>query len=184
MLGRGIRHNMHRVIHPVISPHRRHGNHVIAGLAVPAQLLTPHVCRLRAILTGPAVIDHQHPAAMRRGRRIRQQQLRPSRVVRLRSPPGTRTEELQPLNYRILCPGSAWPARSASCSGPAAPAASQVFPEPQQLRQRADRSSTGPRSPPAGSALQTRHLSRHHKPQGIVAPLSRAYRDHHPKLTN
>jgi hypothetical protein len=61
----------------------------------------PHVCRLRAILTGPAVIDHQHPAAMRRGRRIRQQQLRPSRVDRLRSPPGLG----QTLNYRMLCPG-------------------------------------------------------------------------------
>jgi hypothetical protein len=65
---------MDRVIDPLISPHRGDGDHAVAGLAVPAQPLMAHMRGLGAVLAVPAVVDHQHPAAVRRGRRARQQQ--------------------------------------------------------------------------------------------------------------
>ena len=53
---------------------------------------------LRAVLAVPAVVNHQHPAAMRRRRRASQQQLQPPRIDLLRIPPRLRQEELQPLH--------------------------------------------------------------------------------------
>jgi hypothetical protein len=65
---------MHRVIDPLISPHRGHGDHPVVGLAVPAQPLVPHVRGLEAALAVPAIVDHRPPTAVRRGRRTRPQQ--------------------------------------------------------------------------------------------------------------
>jgi hypothetical protein len=65
----------------------------------------PHVRGLGAVLAVPAVVDHQHPAVMRRGRRIGQQQLQPARIHLVSVPPGFREEELQPLHRRVLRPG-------------------------------------------------------------------------------
>jgi hypothetical protein len=64
-----------------------------------------HVRDLPAILAVPAVIDHQHPAAMRRGRRIGSQQFQPTAIDLLRVPPGLGEEELQALHRRVLGPG-------------------------------------------------------------------------------
>jgi hypothetical protein len=89
------------VVHPLISPHRGDGDLAVAGLAVPAQPLMARMRRLPAVLAVAAVIDHQHPAAMRRGRRVRQQQLQPARVDPLRVPARLRQEELQPLHHRM-----------------------------------------------------------------------------------
>ena len=85
LLRRGIRHRIHRVIQPLIGPHRGDGHDPVASLAVPAQPLMTHVRGLGAVLAVPGIVDHQHPAAMRRGRRVRQQQLQPARV----DPPGS-----------------------------------------------------------------------------------------------
>jgi hypothetical protein len=60
---------------------------------------------LGAVLAVPAVVDHQHPAAVRRGRRVREQQLQPPGVDLVSVPPGFREEELQPLHRRVLRPG-------------------------------------------------------------------------------
>jgi hypothetical protein len=67
VLRRGVRHRVHRVIQPLIGPQRGHGDHPVAGLAVPAQPLMAHVRGLHPVLAVPAVFDHQHPAAVRRG---------------------------------------------------------------------------------------------------------------------
>jgi hypothetical protein len=47
----------------------------------------PRVRGLGAVLAAAAVVDHQHPAAVRRGRRIGVQQLQPAGV----DPPTTNT---------------------------------------------------------------------------------------------
>ena len=60
--------------------------------------------RLAAVLAVPAVVDHQHPAAVRRGRRISQQQLQPARIDPLRVPPRFGEEELQLPHRRELRP--------------------------------------------------------------------------------
>jgi hypothetical protein len=41
---------LHRVIQPLIGPHRGHGDHAVVGLAVPAQPLMTHVRGLSAVL--------------------------------------------------------------------------------------------------------------------------------------
>ena len=64
-----------------------------------------HVRGLGAVLAVPAVVDHQHPATMRRGRRVRQQQLQPPGIDLVSVPPGLGQEELQPLHRRVLRPG-------------------------------------------------------------------------------
>jgi hypothetical protein len=86
-------------------PQRGDSDHAVVGLAVPAQPLMAHVRGLRAVLAVPAVIDHQDPAGVRGGRRIRQQQLHPAGVDLLRIPPGFGQEELQPLHRPMLRPG-------------------------------------------------------------------------------
>ena len=102
---RGVGHRVHGVIEPLVSPHRGDGDHPVVGLAVPAQPLMAHVRGLRAVLAVPAIVDHQHPAAMRRGRRVREQQLQPPGIDPLSIPPGLGQEELQPLHRRVLRPG-------------------------------------------------------------------------------
>ena len=113
--GRGVRHRVHRVVHPLVSPHRGDRDHPVVGLAVPAQPLPAHVRGRRAVLAVTRVIDDQHPAAVRRGQRIRPQQLQPAGVDPLRVPHRFGQEELQPLHRRQLRPvtGSA-PARHVS----------------------------------------------------------------------
>ena len=64
-----------------------------------------HVRGLGPVLAVPAVVDHQHPAAMRRGRRIGPQQLQPPRIHLVSVPPGLGQEELQPLHRRMLRAG-------------------------------------------------------------------------------
>ena len=103
--GRGVGHGMHRVIQPFIGPHRGDGHHPTVGLAIPAQPLMAHMRGPGAVLAVPAVIDHQHPALVRRGRPIGQQQLQPAGIDLLGIPPGLRQEELQPLHRGMLRPG-------------------------------------------------------------------------------
>ena len=154
--GRGVRHRVHRVIQPLVSPHRGDGDHPVVGLAVPAQPLMAHVRGLRAVLAVPAVVDHQHPAAMRRGRRIRQQQLQPPGIDPLRIPPGLRQEELQPLHRRMLRPGHRLgPGQRGQrlVPVPRRQQPGQVLPEPPPLRHtRRTGHQTGPHTPPAGPA--------------------------------
>jgi hypothetical protein len=63
-----------------------------------------HVRGLRAVFAVTRIIDHQDPAGVRGGRRVRQQQLQPAGVDLLRIPPGFGQEELQPLHRRMLRP--------------------------------------------------------------------------------
>ena len=53
VLRRGVRHRVHRVVDPLISPHRGDGDHAVVGLAVPAQVLPAHVRGRRAVLAVP-----------------------------------------------------------------------------------------------------------------------------------
>jgi hypothetical protein len=64
----------------------------------------PDVRRLGAVLAITRVVDRQHPAGMRRGRRIGAQQFQPTIVDLLVVPPGLAEEELQPLHRRVLRP--------------------------------------------------------------------------------
>jgi len=95
---------MHRVIQPLIGPYCRDGGHPVVGLAVPAQPLMADVRGLHPVLAVPAVVDHQHPAAMRRGRRVHQQQFQPPGIHVVSVPPGLGQEELQPLHRPMLRP--------------------------------------------------------------------------------
>jgi site-specific DNA recombinase len=139
--GRRIRHRVHRVVDALVSPQRGDGDHPAIGLAVAAQPLMAHVRGLRAVLAVPAVIDHQHPAAVRRGRPVRQQQLQPAGVDPLRVPPGLRQEELQPLHRRVLRPGHRLGSRQRGqrlVPVPRRQQPRQVLPEPPPLRQPAE----------------------------------------------
>jgi hypothetical protein len=92
---------------------------------------------LAAVLAIARIVNHQHSAAVRRGRRVVQQQLQPAEVDLLRIPPRLRQEELQPLYRRMLRPGHRFspgqrgqrlvpvPRRQQPC---------QVLPEPPPLR--------------------------------------------------
>ena len=115
-----------------------------------------HVRGLRPVLAVPAVIDHQHPAAVRRGRRIRPQQLQPPRVDLLRIPPRFGQEELQPLHRRQLGPGhrlSPRQGRQRLVPLPRRQQPGQVLPEPPPLRHMREQViETGPRTPPADPA--------------------------------
>jgi len=64
-----------------------------------------HMRGLDAVLAVSAVVDHQHPAVVRRGRRIGPQQFQPADIDPLRIPLRLRQEELQPLHRRMLRPG-------------------------------------------------------------------------------
>jgi hypothetical protein len=100
-----------------------------------------HVRGRRAVLAVPAVIDHQHPAAMRGRGRIRQQQLQPAAINLLSIPPGFRQEELQPLHRRMLRAGRRLGSRQRRqrlVPVPRRQQTGQVFPEPPPLRQRAE----------------------------------------------
>ena len=141
MLRRRVGHCVHRVIQPLIGPHRGDGDHPVVGLAIPAQPLMAHVRGLHAVLAVPAVIDHQHPAAVRRSRRIRPQQLQPPRIDLLRIPPRLRQEELQPLHRSMARPGhrlSPGQRGQRLVPVPRSQQPGQVLPEPPPLRQRAE----------------------------------------------
>jgi hypothetical protein len=101
-LAGGIRDRVHRVVDLLIGPQRGDGDHTVVGLAVPDEPLPAHVRGLGAVLAVPAVIDHQHTAAVRRRRRVRQQQLQPAVIDPVRVPPGLGEEELQPLHRPVL----------------------------------------------------------------------------------
>ena len=166
---RGVGHRVHRVIQPLIGPHRGDGDHAVVGLAVPAQPLMAHVRGLRPVLAVPAVIDHQHPAAVRRGRRIGQQQLQPPGVDPLRIPPGLRQEELQPLHRRVLRPGHRLgPGQRGQrlVPVPRRQQPGQVLTEPTPLRHTSRTGhQTGPRSPPAAPEPADTAPACHHAPQ-------------------
>src|SRR6266576_1676723 len=83
VLRRGVRHRVHRVIHALVGPQRGDGDHPVVGLAVPAQPLPANVRGLHPVLTIARIVDHQHPAAVRRGRPVTQQQLQPPGIDRL-----------------------------------------------------------------------------------------------------
>jgi hypothetical protein len=63
-----------------------------------------HMRGLRAVLTVPRIVDHHHPAAMRGGRRIGEQQTQPAAIDLFRIPPGFGEDELQPLHRPMLRP--------------------------------------------------------------------------------
>jgi site-specific DNA recombinase len=154
--GRGVRHRMHRVIDPLISPHRGDGDHPVVGLAVPAQILPAHVRGLGAVLPVARIVDDQHPAAVRRGRRIGPQQLQPAGIHRLRLPHRFRKEELQPLHRRQLGPGHRLRPRQGRqrlVPVPRRQQPGQVLAEPPPLRHMSEQViETGPRTPPADPA--------------------------------
>ena len=183
---RGVRHRVHRVIQPLIGPHRGDGDHPVVGLAVPAQPLMAHVRGLRAVLAVPAVVDHQHPAAVRRGRRIRQQQLQPPGIDLLRIPPGLGQEELQPLHRRMLRPGHRLgPGQRGQrlVPVPRRQQPGQVLPEPPPLRQRAEQVIKPGRIPlQRARRRRTRPTSRHHTPQSTSRHYSLAYREPAPRV--
>ncbi len=139
--GRGIRHRVHRVIEPLIGPQRGDGDHPVVGLAVPAQPLMAYVRGLHPVFAVPAVVDHQHPATVRRGRRVTQQQLQPAGIHLVGVPPRFRQEELQPLHRRVLRPGHRLGAGERGqrlVPVPRRQQPGQVLPEPPPLRQPAE----------------------------------------------
>lgn len=96
---------MQRVVEALVRPERGHGDDAVVGLAQPAQPLPPDMRGRRAVLTIPGIIDDQHTPTMRRGRRIREQQLKPPGVDLLVLPRRLRQEELQTLHRRVLGTG-------------------------------------------------------------------------------
>jgi hypothetical protein len=166
MPGRGVWHGMHRIVDPLIGPHRGDGDHPVIGLAVPAQPLMAHMRGLRAVLAVPAVVDHQHPAAVRRGRRIGPQQLQPAGINLCRIPPRLRQEELQPLHRRVLGAGHRLrpgQRRQRLVPLPRTQQPRQVLPEPPPLRQRAEQVIKPGRIPlQRARRRRTRQPTRHH----------------------
>ena len=153
---RGVRQRVHRVIDALIGPHRGHGHDAVVGLAVPAQILPAHVRGLGAVLAVTRIVDHQHPAAVRRGRRISPQQVQPAGVHRLRIPYRFGQEELQPLHRRQLGPGHRLrPGQPGQrlVPLPRRQQPRQVLAEPPPLRYMGEQViETGPRTPPADPA--------------------------------
>ncbi len=76
------------------------------SLAVPAQPLMAHVRGLGPVLAIARIVDHQHPAAMRRGRRVCPQQLQPPGVDPVQIPPRFGQEELQRCTDRCCAPAT------------------------------------------------------------------------------
>src|SRR6266566_4752403 len=162
---RGVRHRVHRIVHALVGPQRGDGDHPVVGLAVPAQPLPAHVRRLGPVLAVPAVIDHQHPRLVRRGRRVRPQQLQPPGVDLPRIPPRLRQEELQPLHRRMLRPGhrlSAGQRGQRLVPVPRRQQPGQVLPEPPPLRHTAKKIIEPGRIPLQRTrSRRTRHRLRH-----------------------
>ena len=101
---RGVRHRVHRVVDPLISPHRGHGDHPVVGLAVPAQPPLAYVRGLVPSLRSPlsSITSTPPPCGAVAGS---PQQLQPAGGHRLRIPHRLGQEELQPLYRRQLRPG-------------------------------------------------------------------------------
>ena len=184
---RGVRHRVHRVIQPLIGPHRGDGDHPVVGLAVPAQPLMAHVRGLLPSLRSPLSSITSTPA-VRGGRRIRQQQLQPPGIDPLRIPPRLRQEELQPLHRRCCAPatGSA-PASAVSVlfrsRGASSPARYSRNPrrcanEPNRSSNRAAYPSSGP-----GATGHGRRRVITHPTAGHATTLP-AYREPAPRSTN
>jgi len=152
-------------------PHRGHGDHAVAGLAVPARPLPSHVRGPGPVLAVAAVIDHQHPAAMRPRRRIG-----PAASSSRGNSPGQRptairtrrTAAAAPPHAAHPSPARPRPAPSASCSGPAAPAAPPGTPGTPPLRH-PGKQAIKPRRVLLQRARRrrARPTCRHHAPQTV-----------------
>ena len=147
----------------------------------------PHVRGLHPVLAVPAVIDHQHPAAVRRGRRYRPQQLQPPRIDPLRIPPRFREEELQPLHRRVLRPGHRLgPGQRGQrlVPVPRRQQPRQVLPEPPPLRQTAEQVINRAAYPSSGPGAAGQERCRVITHPRALTRLSPAYRGPALKSTN
>ena len=128
------------VIEPFSSPQRGEGDHAV----VPSCRTGPTTDDPRAGTSrrpcGPRIIDHQHPRIVRRGRRVRQQQLRPAGIDQLSVHRDSDRKNCKRCNAGCCTPatGSA-PAKAVSviCNS-AAPAARPGNRGTPPLRQRAE----------------------------------------------
>ncbi len=101
----GVGHRVQRVAEVLVGPERGHRDDAVVGLAESAKPLPPDVGGHRAVLAVPGVVDDQHAPVVRRGGRVRDQELKPTGVDLLELPGRLRQEELQPLHRRVLGTG-------------------------------------------------------------------------------
>jgi hypothetical protein len=88
-----------------IRPQAGDAHDAVVGLADQAKILASHKRGRAAVLAVAGVVDHQHPLGVRRGRRIRAQQLDAALVDRPGDPRSTPTKPLQPLDLAMLGAG-------------------------------------------------------------------------------
>jgi hypothetical protein len=96
---------MHRPVAACIRPQAGDGDDAVVDLADRAQVLAGHMGGGGPVLAVAGVIDHQHTAIMRGGRRVPAQQPYPLVVDHLVVPGRFRQEPLQPLDLAVLGTG-------------------------------------------------------------------------------
>lgn len=161
---------MQRVVEVLIGPAGGHGDDAVVGLAQPAQPLPSDVRGRLAVLAVARVVDHQHPAWVRGGRGIGQQQFQSAGVDLLVVPGQLGQEELQPLYRGALGPDDGFGAGQAGQGLVPVPRQQQsreVLAEPAALCQRREQvieaRGVGFQSARSG---RTRQTASHHKPPG------------------
>jgi hypothetical protein len=185
--GRGVRHGMHRIAQTLIGPQRGDRDHPVVGLAVPAQPLVVHVRGLRAVLTVHRIIDHQHPAAVRRGRRIFHSNSNLRALTRSRSQRDSERKNCSRCTRRMLRSGHRLrpgQRRQRLVPVPRGQQPGQVLPEPRPSAKEPNRSSNRAAYPSSGPGAAGHGRRRAITPQSVSHYHSRAYRTPGPESTN
>jgi len=66
---RGVRFDIHGIVDPFIRPERANRDDTIVDLTEVAEILSPDMCRLCAVLAIPRLVNHQRTIGVRSGRR-------------------------------------------------------------------------------------------------------------------
>jgi hypothetical protein len=99
---RRIGEHLQRIVDLLVGPQATHRHDAVGDLADRAEILVPHVGRVRPILAIPRLIEDQRSCGMRLCQRRGPQQLDLARRHRLRLPRRLAQEELQLLDWRGL----------------------------------------------------------------------------------
>ena len=102
-VGRGVGCHVERIVDPFIRPERADRDDAIVDLADAAEVLPPDVCRLRAVLAIPRLIDHQRTVGVRSRRGQGRQRGEAAGIDGVRIPRRFGEKPLQALSGSGLC---------------------------------------------------------------------------------